>query len=514
MAMIKGNTNWFLKKGMIIGGKSMRNKVFLLIKIMITLASLLGVLFFSDSIGADMSIKLPCSKGILYDISVGILSSMFLVWGIDEISQHIQDRQSRKKEITLIKRFDKVLQLYIDQYTMMFYCVSTPISERKFDEVKMPEHFTLKDMRDLHQMTLLVKEGIFNGSVDEFLHIELELRKELISLTQRYSFEYYPRFAQIFLEYIQESLKYDCRAGVLSNKKQMELNEAYSDMIRDTLENNGEEYYNRALNEDGFPATIIHPYIYLYEMMKKERALIIQYQAEICAIYEPTGMMYWLLKVRDILKKGQSYLNKMKIKLFFAKYGKWIYSLCVLGLSYLAFIICRRFNVLEKVNNWSGETTAVMGTLLGAVIGSIFTLVGSVYVNKKQLEAQTHIKRKNLIYKPLYDELCSIENDVLSNNPYPSTIVFRIEEYGGTRYPQYTVWDRIKSDTRYLETPQSLIHELEKLYSAINSYIESRNGNNQEMTEFMNSILQEVLGTQSTIKNLGDCIIGYALKDT
>ena len=34
------------------------------------------------------------------------------------------------------------------------------------------------------------------------------------------------------------------------------------------------------------------------------------------------------------------------------------------------------------------------------------------------------------------------------------------------------------------------------------------------MTEFMNSILQEVLGTQSTIKNLGDCIIGYALKDT
>lgn len=97
MAMIKGNTNWFLKKGMIIGGKSMRNKVFLLIKIMITLASLLGVLFFSDSIGADMSIKLPCSKGILYDISVGILSSMFLVWGIDEISQHIQDRQSRKK---------------------------------------------------------------------------------------------------------------------------------------------------------------------------------------------------------------------------------------------------------------------------------------------------------------------------------------------------------------------------------------------------------------------------------
>lgn len=205
---------------------------------------------------------------------------------------------------------------------------------------------------------------------------------------------------------------------------------------------------------------------------------------------------------------------KAKIRLFFAKNGKWIYAvLAVICLGLIAFL-CNKFIITENVSNWVGENIAVIGTLLGAVIGGVFTLLGSVYVNKKQLKAQTHIKRKNLIYKPLYDELCSIENDILFNDPYPSRISFKIEEYGVLRYPQYTVWDRIKSDTRYLETPKGLASELEKLYSKINTYLEYRDGTHSEMTDFTNGIFQEVIGTQSTITNLGYCVIGYALEDS
>lgn len=492
----------------------MRKFIFLLIKIVLTLVSLFGVLFFSNTIFADISIKLPCSESMLYDISMGIFSSMILVWCIDEISKHIQERQSRQQEITLIKRFDRVLQLYIDQYTTMFYCVVTPIAERDFDDVRMPEHFSLKDMRDLHQVTLLAKEGFFSGSVDEFLYIELELRKELISLTHRYNFEYYPQIVRIFVDFIRESIKYDCRSGISSNKKQMQLDKTYSIMIHDLLEKQGEDYYNRALNDDGFSATVIHPYFYLYEMMKHQRELLLQYRAEISTIYETTRLKRWLAKAMNVLKKGLKVLKQMKIKLFFAKYGKWVYTLCVLLLAYLASNLCSKLNVLERIGDWSGETKAVIGTLLGAVIGGVFTLVGSIYVNKRQLKAQTYIKRKNLIYKPLYDEIAFIENDVLSENPYPSKIVFRIEESGGMKYPQYTVWDRIKSDTRYLETPQSVICELEKLYATINNYLKVRNGNNDEMTGFINEILLEVIGSQSTIQNLGDCVIKYALLDS
>lgn len=55
----------------------------------------------------------------------------------------------------------------------------------------------------------------------------------------------------------------------------------------------------------------------------------------------------------------------------------------------------------------------VVGTLLGAFIGGVFSLMGSVWVNNKQQKAAQNIKRKNIIYSPLYDELINIQNNIL-----------------------------------------------------------------------------------------------------
>lgn len=207
-------------------------------------------------------------------------------------------------------------------------------------------------------------------------------------------------------------------------------------------------------------------------------------------------------------------MNTIKAKLLIAKYSQWIYSILIVFLVALVIILWNKYDFVQQVSKWPNETVAVVGTLLGAVIGGIFTLIGSVYVNKRQLKAQTHIKRKNLIYKPLYDELCAIENNILSDNPFPQIIEFRTRDFGNLKYPQYTVWDRIKSDTRYLETPRILIIEMEYLYSMIDEYLKTRVGNNEEITALTNSIFQEVIGTQSSIVNLGDIVINFALKDS
>ena len=400
----------------------------------------------------------------------------------------------------------------------MYYCVATPLQERNFDSVKMPESFTLKDMRDLHQTSLLVKEGFSNGSVDSFLQIELELRKKLISLTEKIDFEYYPRFAELFLDYIQCSLRNDCRAGISSNLSLMRHNQNQLKEIHDLLETHGEDYYNRALNEDDFPATLIHPYMYLYEMMKMERKIIVDYQAEIEKINSTkislkekfiNYLRQWIWKI----VKGVTSLKKPKVQLFWAKYGKWIITgfalLIVATITFLFF----KLDFVKEISKWKGETIAVVGTLLGAIIGGVFTLIGSIYVNKKQLKAQTHIKRKNLIYKPLYDELCEIENDVLVTNPFPSMIFFETLDRVSQKFPQYTVWGRIKSDTRYLETPQILIEEVDRLFEKIEKYLKARNNNNEMMTELANNILQDVVGTKCSIVNLGDSIINHALND-
>ena len=492
----------------------MRKKKFLIGKIALTVISLVGVIAFKIN-----SYNIPTNYAeVLYDVCVGIFSAMILVWFIDEISKHIQERQSRNKELIAIKRFDSVLQRYIEQYITMYYCVATPLQERNFDNVKMPESFTLKDMRDLHQTSLLVKEGVSNGSVDAFLQIELELRKELISLTEKNDFDYYPRFAELFLDYIQCSLRNDCRAGISSNLSLIHSNKNQLKEIHDLLENHGEDYYNRALNEENFPATLIHPYMYLYEMMKMERRIIIDYQTEIEKINykKPSLKKRFINCIRKWIQKimkGVSCLKKPKAQLFWAKYGRWIIAgFTLLATAAIIFLFCK-FNLFEKISSWKGETVAVIGTLLGAIIGGVFTLIGSIYVNKKHLKAQTHIKRKNLIYKPLYDELCEIENDVLATNPYPSMIFFETLDRASQKFPQYTVWGRIKSDTRYLETPKILIEEIDKLYNKIGNYINARNNDNEMMTELANEILQEVIGTKCSLINFGDCIIKHALND-
>ena len=492
----------------------MRKRIFLIGKIALTVLSLLGVIAFKILNCEKYSIYME----IAYDISVGVFSAMILVWFVDEISNHIQERQSCHKELNAIKRFDSVLQRYIEQYITMYYCVATPLQERNFDSVKMPESFTLKDMRDLHHTSLLVKEGFSNGSIESFLQIELELRKELISLTEKCEFEYYPHFAELFLDYIQCSLKYDCRAGVSSNLSLIHSNQNQLKEIHDLLENHGEDYYNRALNAENFQATLIHPYMYLYDMMKMERKIIIDYQTEIEKInYKKPSLterfLNYIRKWIQNIMKGVSRLKKPKIQLFWAKHGRWIIAGITLLATVAIIFLFYKFNLIEKISSWNGETVAVIGTLLGAIIGGVFTLIGSIYVNKKQLKAQTHIKRKNLIYKPLYDELCEIENDVLTANPYPSMIFFETLDRASQKFPQYAVWGRIKSDTRYLETPQILIEEVDRLFEKIDNYLKARSNNNEMMTELANNILQEVIGTKCSIINLGDSIIHHAIND-
>lgn len=207
-------------------------------------------------------------------------------------------------------------------------------------------------------------------------------------------------------------------------------------------------------------------------------------------------------------------MRNIKIKVFFARHRKIVSMICLAFCITFLTILSMKFNLISRIGGLSGNFVAVGGTLLGAVIGGVFTLIGSVYVNQRQLKAQTHIKRKNLIYKPLYDELCEIQNDILVGNPYPHRIVFWKEEQGWHRNPQYTVWGRIKSDTRFLETPQCLVEEVELLYQRINEYIKIRSGGTDFLTKIINDIMQETVNAQCKIINIGDSLIGDALKDS
>lgn len=259
----------------------MRKKTFMILKILIALISFLGTFLCKFNV---CHILLDWAD-ILFNICVGVFSSMVLVFFIDEISRRIQESKLRQDELEYIKRFNKIVELYIDQYTEMYYCVSTPLKNRTFEKVCMPENFTIKDMRDLHGKTLLVDNGFFNSSIDGFLKIELMLRNEFISLIERYSFDYYPQFVKIFTSFVRTSITYDCRDALNDSWHMIKNDEKYRENINYLFENCADELYSKLKNGNKVYGNIIHPYIFLFEMMKIERQFILDYNKEIEKVF-------------------------------------------------------------------------------------------------------------------------------------------------------------------------------------------------------------------------------------
>lgn len=267
----------------------MSKKQFIRLKVGITIASFLLAVITKSKIDwlnlTNNYIDWLLVKEILYDLSIGVFSAMILVWFIDEIGYKIKEKQSKEKELASIKRFNKVVQYYIDRFELTFYCVVTPLAERKFQDICMPEDFTLKDMRDLYKTSLLPQDKFLGCSIESFLQIELELRKEFISLVQENDFEFYPRFSELLLKYIQTSLEFDSRSAILDATHTYAGKKRLDELISDSLENDAEKEYQRYLRGESKTFNLVHPCIFLYEMMKEERRILLQYKEEIEKLY-------------------------------------------------------------------------------------------------------------------------------------------------------------------------------------------------------------------------------------
>lgn len=197
-------------------------------------------------------------------------------------------------------------------------------------------------------------------------------------------------------------------------------------------------------------------------------------------------------------------MNLLKARVFLQKHKK-IIIVSELGILFvILFLLCKSINKEFVINN--PTMFGVLGTLLGAIIGGVFSLMGSVWVNSKQQRAVQNIKRKNVIYSPLYDELVDIQNSILEQNPYPNYIVFKKDRQTILPHPQFSAWSRIKADTRYLEVPDLLRKQMDKLENSIHEYQEIRGIVNDEIKDILNSVLVDNGLSPCTIINIGEVI--------
>ena len=198
-----------------------------------------------------------------------------------------------------------------------------------------------------------------------------------------------------------------------------------------------------------------------------------------------------------------------KAKLLVAKYRVFrILLVCVfVGIG---------FSCWKQLSGYYSEISetskGIVGTFLGAVVGGCFTLLGSLSINKNAQKAVNAIKRKNIIYKPLYDELMNIHSEILPAYPYPAFIDFKKDLQTLQNHPQYTVWGRIKKDARIFEIPKRLKDGMEELYKVIEVYLEKRKSAVIALDRIYREEIQKIANRQIEERaNVGESLLSYVL---
>lgn len=202
-------------------------------------------------------------------------------------------------------------------------------------------------------------------------------------------------------------------------------------------------------------------------------------------------------------------MKRLKMKFFISKH-----RIVIIAALVTALVSAVTWGVLQiDCDRISEDSTlfGVIGTLLGAIIGGVFSLMGSVWMNSKQQRALQNVKKKNVIYSPLYDELVDIQNNILQKNPYPGYISFENGPQTIVPHPQFSAWGRIKADTRYLEVPAILTKKMEQLEESIHGYQSVRDKADEEIQRILNDVLEDNnLGT-CRISNIGRVLSGNIL---
>lgn len=120
-------------------------------------------------------------------------------------------------------------------------------------------------------------------------------------------------------------------------------------------------------------------------------------------------------------------ITLLKVKVFLQKHRIIVIILWIVSIISLIFIFIRHIDF----QGYLADPTiiGIGGTLLGAIVGGAFSLLGSVWVNSKQQRTERNIKRKNVIYSPLYDELVNIQEKKSLKKTLFQTKYYLYKEY-------------------------------------------------------------------------------------
>lgn len=115
----------------------------------------------------------PLTKAILYDISVGVFSSMVLVWCIDRIQLNMSEREESKRRLILYNKISPLLEEYYNFYLFLYIATrNVPVSSTS---AALKSLYQCKDelLKQVYDTDPFYKDGYYGDSAKWDLQMNL-----------------------------------------------------------------------------------------------------------------------------------------------------------------------------------------------------------------------------------------------------------------------------------------------------------------------------------------------------
>lgn len=148
--------------------KKSRKKFWWLMWIITVLSLIFTVLFGSEIPWNDLSkgyLSWPIAKTILYDISVGVFSSMVLVWCIDRIQQKETEKREAKQRLILYNKLTPFLTEYYDFYLKLYIATRDNPVDSQSSVLKSLQYCSEEFINQLNKANPFYKDGCYVDSM-------------------------------------------------------------------------------------------------------------------------------------------------------------------------------------------------------------------------------------------------------------------------------------------------------------------------------------------------------------
>ncbi len=255
-----------------------KKRIYLYAKIVFFVFSLVVAIWAKSDINWDnlSSIYIDCErvKDILFNVSIGVFSSMLLVFFIDDKANKLKKQEDDMLKELLTTQRTEILKQYINRYFETFYYVVTPASERMTTKSDFfdSSDFSFQQMRDLYQPSMLFG---WQSAIDAFFDAELALKHQIIRYLQ--TAESNSEITCILNNFVNESNNYISRAFVQTEIHELALDEkdVISYISGEIANGIPEDLYKRMKN--GLEVNnLLYPFVQLREMMLSEKKYLLE----------------------------------------------------------------------------------------------------------------------------------------------------------------------------------------------------------------------------------------------